>query len=118
MRVLFVDDSIDNLTLYKLYFKKMTEIEIDYFADPREGLTHALNDKYDLIFLDIQMPEIDGFEFKAKLDESKIVATICALTGFTDESTLEKIESHNFSEIIKKPILKKDLVELVEKYKK
>jgi len=117
MKILFVDDSMDNLNLYKLYFKKLTDLEIDFMHDPEEGLTKALNENYDLIFLDIQMPKLDGFQFKAKLVESDCYDIICALTGFNDDETLEKIKLSNFNEILKKPILKKNLVELVEKYK-
>jgi len=112
--ILFIDDSEDNLNLYKIYFKKVEEIEVNFVGSAQAGIDEALNHEYDLIFLDIQMPDLDGFEVLSKLRSEGVKSKIVALTGFSDSETISKIEGANFDNYLKKPILKKDLLKFVE----
>lgn len=113
-RVLFIDDSDDNLNLYKIYFKKQDNIEVTYCDTPEAGVETAISGSFDIIFLDIQMPGMSGFEVLDKIKQDGLNSKVIALTGFTDAETISRIESSDFTSYLKKPILKKDLINFVE----
>jgi len=112
--ILFIDDSEDNLNLYKIYFKKVEDLEVDFCNGPKQGIDTAKEKEYDIIFLDIQMPEIDGFQALTSLKENGVTSKVIALTGFSDTNTIGKIEAADFDGYLKKPILKKDLISFIE----
>ncbi|OIQ20571.1 MAG: hypothetical protein BM556_01130 [Bacteriovorax sp. MedPE-SWde] len=113
-RILFIDDSDDNLNLYKIYFKKNDNLEVELCNTPHKGIETALNNKFDMIFLDIQMPELSGFDVLKTLRDNNIHTNVFALTGFSDQDTISKIEESDFKNYLKKPILKKDLIRIIE----
>ena len=74
-KILIVDDSEDNITLTSLVLEK-EDYTIIAANNGREALRLAQLEKPDVILLDIQMPELDGFEvcrrLKADMDTSNI----------------------------------------------
>ena len=61
LKILFADDSIDNRTLIRTFLKK-TPYHLDEVENGREAIESfiAAGD-YDLVLMDIQMPEVDGY---------------------------------------------------------
>lgn len=111
MKILLLDDSVDNLNLLKLYSKKSDD-EFVMISDSDEALKLIENEVFDLFFLDIQMPGRDGFEV---LDHSRKLKNgkglfICALTSHTSNSEVEKIQNSSFNDYLKKPILRDDFL--------
>lgn len=111
-KVLFIDDSDDNLSLYKIYFKKNENVEADFEIDPQKGIELCLNNKYDFMFIDIQMPILDGFKVLEEIGDQD--GKVYALTAHSDQATITKIEESKFDGYLSKPILKKDLTSVVE----
>jgi len=65
MRIMIIDDVFMNVLRLKEAVRPFGEA--DGFQDAREGLealqfAHLTNQRYDLLFLDIMMPEMSGFE--------------------------------------------------------
>ena len=60
-RVLVVDDELVNREIVGAYLKKWG-FEVDQAVDGRDCLRQFEAGKYDLIVMDLQMPELDGFE--------------------------------------------------------
>jgi two-component system, sensor histidine kinase and response regulator len=61
LKILFADDSIDNRTLVRAFMKK-TPYHLDEVGNGRQAIDRfiAAGD-YDLVLMDIQMPEVDGY---------------------------------------------------------
>ncbi|HRT68505.1 MAG TPA: response regulator, partial [Bacteroidota bacterium] len=77
--------------------------------------------KFDAVLLDIQMPEMDGFEtIKALLEieakNSLEHTPIIALTAHDDDETIEAIKEAGFDDIITKPIDWENFFEVLIKY--
>ena len=72
----------------------------------------------DLILLDIEMPEMDGFEAIAQLksDERYQDIPVVFLTGRTDKEFEEKARNAPVLDIIQKPFVADDLLEKVKKF--
>ena len=62
-RVVIVDDTPINLTLFAALVKKMDDCQTSTFVDAREGLAWAQNNDFDLAVVDYMMPELDGIKF-------------------------------------------------------
>ena len=65
-KILLVDDERDILTIMsKSLIKK--GYDVDVFSDPQKALEKFFPNMYDLILLDIRMPEVNGFELYEKI---------------------------------------------------
>jgi PAS domain S-box-containing protein len=60
LKILFADDSTDNRTLIRAFLKK-TPYHLDEVEDGRKAIDSFIAGDYDLVLMDIQMPEVDGY---------------------------------------------------------
>lgn len=59
-KILIVDDETDLTLAFKLLLK-LEGFEVDTFNDPVLALSKFTSNYYDVAFLDIKMPKMDGF---------------------------------------------------------
>ena len=113
MKVLFIDDTLDNLSLFQIYMKSLKEAQCVFESDPEKGVEHIKTGEYDIIFLDIEMPVMDGFRV---LDEVQDIKTpIFALTAHLSGEVIKRIKEHEkIKGIVTKPVLKKNLIEIIK----
>lgn len=90
-KILIVDDVAKNIQLVASFLTK-AGYEINFALDGRNALEHANREKYDLIILDIMMPEIDGIEVCLKLKANPQTAEIPVifLTAKTDDVSIAR----------------------------
>ncbi len=113
-RILFVDDDRDILFVIKKSLEDHGFI-VDTFSNPLEALSSFKPESYDLVLIDIKMPEMSGFEFYQELQKKTTFGTeikICFITAF--EIYFETLRKE-FPELyggcfIRKPIETEDLV--------
>ncbi|MDP2671474.1 MAG: response regulator [bacterium] len=91
IKVLLIEDEKEVLELYKL---KLTLDDYTVFTaeSGQEGLDKALKEKPDLIYLDIKMPEMDGFEVLQHLraEEATKDIPVVILSNFDEQDMIEK----------------------------
>ena len=80
MRILIVEDemSLAELVANRLKKEKYT---VDICNDGEEGLYNALMDIYDLILLDIMLPNVDGIEILKEIKKNNIKSKVIMLTA-------------------------------------
>jgi DNA-binding NtrC family response regulator len=113
-RVLVVDDdkvlqnSVKEALLYHSF-------QVDVANNGKEALNAVYKDKYDLVVMDVNMPEMDGIsaltEIK-KVDPSVIVIILTAYSNVSDAVKVVKEGSYNYLE---KPISSENLVALIKR---
>jgi two-component system, OmpR family, response regulator ResD len=74
-RILVVDDEERIRKLLRMYLNR-EEFEIDEAADGKMALDKALHNSFDLILLDLMLPEMDGIEVCRRLREKKATPVI------------------------------------------
>ena len=80
MRVLLVEDDSGVSRFIKKGLKEEGYV-VDAAFDGEEGLHLALSQTYDLIILDILLPEMDGYEVLRKIREKGVVIPVICLTA-------------------------------------
>ena len=91
LKIMFVDDEPEILNLFKAMAEPLGT-EVLTFADSREAAQQIGKEKFDGVFLDAMMPQLDGFEL-AKLvraSPSNFGTPIVMLTGYNDVETMRK----------------------------
>ena len=104
MKALIVDDTIINIKVAQRLIEH-EGLTVDYVMSGKECLEKVKEVKYDVIFMDIMMPEMDGVEtFKKlqKLDGFDI--PVIALTADAESGAKEKYLKLGFNDYIAKPI--------------
>lgn len=114
--VLFVDDNFMNLSVAKGLLKK-TKIHIDTAESGAECLELTRQTKYDLIFMDHLMPEMDGVETLRRLrrEEGNLnqYTVVIALTANAIKDSRDFYIQEGFHEYLTKPIEGKRLEEVL-----
>lgn len=62
LRVLIIDDDAAIRQGLAITVQSISKSRVDVAGDGAEGLKLLANEQYDLLFLDLMMPEVDGFE--------------------------------------------------------
>lgn len=103
MKILIVDD--ERAIRYSL--KEILEMEgytVETAENGLEGLEKARKEKYDAIFCDIKMPQMDGTEMLSKLVEEGIETPVIMVSGHADISTAVDCIKRGAFDFIEKPL--------------
>jgi two-component system CheB/CheR fusion protein len=104
-RVLIVDDTAEGRDGLAAFIS-LSGHEVRTAADGREGLELAASFLPDIIFLDIAMPELDGYEVCSRLRARRNAAesAIYAVTGFGSEQHRLRSSTAGFDGHLVKPL--------------
>src|SRR5688572_30345862 len=80
VRVLLVEDSPDGQALYAMYLRS-AGAAVDTADTGQDGIRKAMENHYDVILTDIQMPDLNGYELASLLRRKKYPRPIIAITG-------------------------------------
>ncbi|MCM0611195.1 response regulator [Marinobacter sediminum] len=117
-RVLAVDDNDANLKLVKTLLNDC-QIEAEGASSGFEALSKARQKPFDLVFMDLQMPGMDGVETTARLrdmDSSAHRTPIIALTAHALADEQDRLAQQGFDGYMSKPISSSQLTEIVREY--
>ncbi len=101
--VLVVDDDAALQTLFKQFLKKAGFGRV-VVGTGTEALSMAEKQKFDLVFLDLKLPDIPGDELYSQLKDIDSDLPIVIITGYPDSEILSKILAGGPVTVIKKPI--------------
>lgn len=122
LSILLVDDTEDNRFLIKAYLKNINAKVIEA-ANGEEALHEFKKIKFDLVFMDVQMPIMDGYAATRKIREYEFEqglppTVIVALSANALPEDFESAKQAGCSDYLPKPIKKAVLYSFLEKYTK
>lgn len=107
-KVLVVDDEERIRRLLRMYLER-DELEVDEAKDGAQALDKALKNEYDVILLDVMMPEMDGIEVCERLRQEKNTPVIM-LTAKGEESNRVQGFEVGADDYIVKPFSPREVV--------
>jgi len=119
--ILIAEDNAINLKLLEEMFSQYKNITIHKAINGEEAVEKFMNNRYDLILMDIAMPVLDGMSATKKILEYEDINSldhtpIIALTANALKGDKEKFLSVGMDEYLTKPIKEDLLLEMLEKF--
>ena len=117
-QILMIDDEADFIESIKNSLQRHG-YEVHTAANGEEGLKKFAEVRPDVVFLDIMMPKMDGFQVLRRLRES-LPGTedipIIMFTGKRDSASIFKSMDYKVTDFIMKPCTVKELLDVLNKY--
>lgn len=117
-KILIVDDSQAEIGLFKMIVSAKTDYDAVFAQDGVEALEFFLKEKFDLVFTDLYMPNMNGIMLLKEIRkrDKKIPVIGCSGAFFEDDD--EDIMEMDFTDMLHKPFKDKEMVDLFDKYLK
>lgn len=116
LRILVVDDTFTNRFLLRELIKK-SGYEYMEAEDGKQGIEVMLNERPDLVLLDIEMPVMNGFEtlayIRTQMDAPLNQIPIIAITAHDPNIFKEEFQSHEFDALLTKPFSSEKIISLI-----
>jgi len=90
LKIAIVDDEVPILQMLENYFSRNEKYEVTSFSNPLEMISSLKDSAYDIVLLDIMMPQLDGIE---TLREIKAIRESTRVIMMTAYSSLDKVLS-------------------------
>lgn len=117
MKILAVDDHPVNLKLLKIMLEK-NGMTVSTAEDGQQAIDAILQNNFDIVFMDIQMPVLNGYEAAQILRQRGYENPIIACTAGSQEDERTLCLSMGINDIITKPFNRTQLLAVVKKYRK
>ena len=115
-KLLVIDDNKDLVEMIKEYFKKIPNIDVVLEAkDGKEGITllSSKASEYDMILLDLIMPNKDGIDVLEYINNNNIDKKVIVMTAYNTQDTIRRVASLGANYLMIKPFGLHDLEEKI-----
>jgi DNA-binding response OmpR family regulator len=114
-RILYVEDHLDTAEAVKQMLEE-NGYKVDTSSRGADGLKKAHENNFDLILLDVMLPDMSGWDIFKTLSSKKYNAKYAFLSVIpVSTERMEEFRKAGISDYITKPFTKKDLIERVKK---
>jgi signal transduction histidine kinase/CheY-like chemotaxis protein len=115
IKALVVDDNAINIKVATTIISRFIK-NIDTAKDGEEALEKALNNNYDLIFMDVVMPKMDGIAATKKIREAGNNTFIIAMTANALKDDIDLCLNSGMNDYISKPYKIEEIEEVIYRY--
>ncbi|KAK4144269.1 uncharacterized protein C8A04DRAFT_36733 [Dichotomopilus funicola] len=121
LRVLVADDNSTNIEVVSRLLQLEDVYDVTIAKDGQEAYdlvkdNMEKNKHFDVIFMDIQMPNLDGLQSTRLIRKMGYSAPIVALTAFSEESNVKECMESGMNEFLSKPIRRPALKQVLAKF--
>lgn len=114
LKILLVEDDVIAQVIGKNIIEQ-AGYNLDIVNSTQKALGLLKHKKYDLIFMDLGLPDASGIEFTKELSENvKITTPIIAVTAFNRNNKKEECIKNGFKAFIEKPFSEEQLQNIVK----
>jgi len=114
VRILVIDDEAVVCASCKRILSE-SGYEVRCQQNPREGLRDAVSGNYDLILLDIVMPQMEGLEVLAAVKDAGVISEVVMITGYATVETAVEAMKQGAADFLSKPFTPDELEIVVRK---
>lgn len=121
LKVLVADDNSTNIEVVSRMLKLESVYDVTIAKDGQEAFdlvkgTMAKNESFDVIFMDVQMPNVDGLQSTRLIRGMGYKSPIVALTAFSEESNVKDCIDSGMDEFLAKPIRRPALKQVLKRF--
>ncbi len=113
--ILIAEDHEVNQQLFKAILESLNH-EVTVASNGLEAVERASEKNFDIIFMDVQMPEMNGYEATEQLRGKGITTPIIAATASAVKEEREKCTAVGMDDLLIKPFKKADVVPILQKW--
>jgi len=122
LNVLLAEDNDSNAFVFQVMLEE-TGVNITRVRDGLAAAEHAADTRYDMIFMDIQMPEMNGIDSTAKIREEEHISQqnptpIVALSADIFISQTPAFQAAGFNDSLSKPVRQRELLDILSTFDK
>ena len=105
-KIAIIDDEQDILEILERFLSRSEKFDIEVFSNPQTALPKVKNGMYDLILLDIMMPQMDGIDFlKEVKDTSSNNTKVLMMTAYSTQDRMIDCEHIGADDYVTKPFV-------------
>jgi len=114
IKILIAEDNVLNQKIIEILIKRMGW-NYTLVADGVEAVEECMKGDYDVILMDIDMPQMNGWEATIEIRRKKKSIPIIALTAYSEESFRKKSFEAGMDYFLSKPYNKEEIYETIRK---
>ena len=112
LKVLYVDDvEVNRITM--AHVLDLTGVEVDSVSCCKDALSLLAEKAFDVVLMDLRMPEIDGFECIERIQELELEIPIIAVSADLGDTEKDKLAAMGVDRMIEKPVDPSLLIERI-----
>ncbi|MBF0179455.1 MAG: response regulator [Magnetococcales bacterium] len=120
LRILLAEDVEENQMLFSAYLKN-TPHRLDMVSNGLEAVARVRREVYDMVFMDVQMPVLDGYQATRRIREwereaGRLRLAIVALTAHAMDGEQQRSQEAGCDLYLAKPIGKRALLEVIRHF--
>jgi DNA-binding response OmpR family regulator len=119
LRILVIEDNVEISEALGFFCSAKKDIDCHVINTGQEGLDMIRKENFDLILLDLAMPDFSGMDvlLSLKLDGLISSRNIVIFTASSNQDLLHEMRDIGIKEIFKKPFSLDNLIKLIERYR-
>ncbi len=114
VHIMVVDDEPSVLESFKMILK-IKDYDVDTFADGPSALAQLKPTEYQIAFVDLKLPGMDGIQVLQKIKETDPNVEVAIVTAYATEASHANAITLGALEYLRKPFLMEEIYELVER---
>lgn len=116
IKVLLVEDNLINQQAFKVMLQKMG-CQVDVLSNGKQAVENFDKSKYDIVFMDIQMPEMDGLQATTEIKKRyEHVPPVIGLSGNILQRDEEGNLKSDMDDLLLKPVVSNDIERMIRKW--
>ncbi len=104
-KIAIIDDEQDILDVLEKFLARSEKFDIETFSNPLNALNPVKSGVYDLILLDIMMPQMDGIEFLREIKDSSSNTKIVMMTAYSTQDRMIDCKHIGADDYLTKPFV-------------
>jgi len=114
VKIMVVDDELSVLESFKMILQ-IKDYEVDTFSDGPSAIANLKKGVYDMAFIDLRLPIMDGLEILKKVKEIDPDIEVVIVTAYATEASHANAITLGALEYLRKPFLMEEIYELVDR---
>ncbi len=105
-KIAIIDDEQDILDILEKFLKRSEKFDIEVFSNPQTALTKVKSGGFDLILLDIMMPQMNGIDFLKEIKESSLSdIKVIMMTAYSTQDKMIDCDKIGADDYVTKPFI-------------